>query len=462
MVRIFMLTCCVFALACHNSQAILAQPQQLEWAPSPPDNPLKGLVPYENPPQGRFPHSMEFQYVPLSKLMIGPDRFDWEPLEALLDRVAARGHQTIFRIWMEYPGRKVGIPAFLEEEGMKVTEWLCTNTDPFPRQMVRTPDYSDPRLHAALRSFILALGERYDGDARIGYITAGLLGTWGEWHSYPREDLYPTKEIQNVVMDAYTEAFPQTPVLLRYPAGGDNFHYAANHQRPFGYHDDSFAWATLDTGRPEDDWYFLPAMKAAGALEKWKSQPIGGEIRPELWDSMFTDRPHSQGQDFDQSVQQTHVTWLMDTGMFRKDAPEERRRRAIEAVRKMGYDVQVMTLDRQADEASKSVRLELTVRNLGVAPFYANWPIELAAFDTSGDVVQRWPTQWSLRGLLPGDDDRRWVATVDTSMLQQPDLQLALRVVNPLPNGVPLRFANKSQDQHAPGWLSLGAVNRNR
>ncbi len=61
---------------------------------------------------------------------------------------------------------------------------------------------------------------------------------------------------------------------------------------PFGYHDDSFAWATLETGRKEDDWFFQPALRQAGpeALTKWKSQPIGGEIRPEVWGCVF-DKP---------------------------------------------------------------------------------------------------------------------------------------------------------------------------
>jgi hypothetical protein len=31
-----------------------------------------------------------------------------------------------------------------------------------------------------------------------------------------------------------------------------------------------------------------------------------------------------------------------------------------------------------------------------------------------------------------------------------------VRVPNALPNGPPLRFANRNQDQHLPGWLTLG------
>ena len=48
-----------------------------------------------------------------------------------------------------------------------------------------SPDYSDPRLVTALEAFITALGRRYDGDPRIGFITLGLIGFWGEWHTWP-------------------------------------------------------------------------------------------------------------------------------------------------------------------------------------------------------------------------------------------------------------------------------------
>ena len=153
--------------------------EALEYVPAAVDNPLKGLEPYSGDKRDHFPHSMEFNYVPLSDLMSGMDEFHWQPLEELLNDVASRGHQTIFRVWMVYPGHDDGIPKFLIKDGLKVTTWLNDNTAPFPPEKVHTPDYNDPRLRKALKNFITALGKKYDQDPRIGFITAGLLGTWG-------------------------------------------------------------------------------------------------------------------------------------------------------------------------------------------------------------------------------------------------------------------------------------------
>jgi hypothetical protein len=440
---------------------VFADPRPLEPGLSPVDNPLKGLVPYAQPKPDRFPHSMEFSYLPLSDLMRGPAEFDWNALEELLDDVASRGNQTVCRVFLEYPGKKEGIPEFLIRDGLKVHVYENKNTAPFPPSESRTPDYENPNLRKALKSFIAAMGAKYDGDPRFAYITAGLLGTWGEWHTYPREDLWASNAVQAEVLDAYAAAFRQTPVLLRYPAGDDDDSKASNADRPFGYHDDSFAWATLKTKRKQDDWFYMASLEAAGrgSVEKWKTQPIGGEIRPELWGRIFDKNPnHKQAQDFAECVRQTHATWLMDTGMFREQAKPDRYARAIEQVRRMGYDFRVTTCHTRATDDATEWTLEVV--NEGVAPFYREWPAELGVLSAEGKVLFSTKTDWKLTGLLPGDAPRKWSASIKATELPEGQNFVAIRVPNPMPNGKPLRFANKDQDQHAAGWLTVGEISR--
>jgi len=428
----------------------------LTYVAAPADNPLKGLVPYARPHADRFPHSLEFNYLPLSDLMIGPDTFEWHKLEELLDDIASRRHQAVFRIWIEYPGTKDGIPAFLEKDGLQVTEWLNTNTEPFPQQMVRTPDYNNPNLRASLKLFIAAMGVRYDGDPRIGYITAGLLGTWGEWHTYPRTELMASKEVQTEVMDAFEAAFRNSPVLLRYPAGVDTWAHAPNHLRNFGYHDDSFAWATLDTGKKEDNWFYMSALQAAGpaALDKWKTFPIGGEIRPDLWGQIFDKNPaHKQAQDIAECVRQTHATWLMDTGMFQEQQSPTRIDNAIRQVQQMGYEFHIVSS--HANKGPDETTVMVAVRNTGIAPFYHNWKVEFAALDGDDKVLQMYPITWEITGLLPADEPRIWTVSIPESDLPEAFSRFAVRIANPLPNGIPLRFANKASLHSDSGWFRL-------
>jgi hypothetical protein len=442
------------------TQIRAAEPERhkLEHAPSPVDNPLKGLVPYEADVRAFFPHSLEFNYLPFSALVVGKDQYDWKPLEKLLDGVASRGHQTVFRIFLEYPNRKDVIPEYLIKDGLKVHKYLYTETQPLPHAPIETPDYSDKNLRAALTNFIRELGKKYDGDPRIGYITAGLLGVWGEWHNYPRDELWAKKEVQAEVLDAYEAAFKITPILLRYPAGEKNYAQTSNAKRRLGYHDDSFAWATLITGKKDDNWFFLAAMNEAGpdAMNKWKTQPIGGEIRPEAWAGVFDPKPkNKQIQNFAECVKQTHATWLMDSGMFEKKQPADRIARASEQVRAMGYDFHIPAVTISVKEQSVNVVVEL--ENRGVAPFYYDWRPEFAFF-ADGKIVKRFKGSGKLTGLLPGDAVRKWEETLSRADVPAGTCKLLLRVANPMPKGHDLKFANKTQDADQPGWLTLGEV----
>jgi hypothetical protein len=424
------------------------------YAPGPADNPLKGFVPYAG--QGReFPHSMEFQYLPLAAVMSGPTNFNWSALEHLLDDVASRGCQTVFRFYLEYPRQPSGVPAYLVEAGLELRTWTNTNTQPLPPAIDRTPNYEDPRLRAALTRFIAALGARYDGDPRIACITAGLLGTWGEWHCYPHTEWFASKTVQSEVMDAYETAFQRTPVLLRYPAGEDDPAHAPNGGRRLGYHDDSFGWATLDTGRKQDDWFYLPALRKAGpaAMSRWKTSPIGGEIRPELWPCIWKTGGCQEGQDFAQCVRETHVSWLMDTSTSGPMKPDERER-AISAARSLGYELQV--LEASAKRIGHRMEVSVAITNRGVAPFSADWPIQVriaGSGDSGTDAV--FPV--GLKTILPGSSVMTSVR-IDLPDGLRGDLQLRVGVVNPLKGGRPFRFANVSSEPIHPGWLTLGQI----
>lgn len=428
----------------------------LGYTPAPAENPLKGFVPYLRA-DATFPHSMEWDYTRLSEVMTGPTDFNWAPFEAKLNAAASRGHQFYARFYLEWPGRKTGVPQYLLDAGLKMRTWTNTNTRPYPPAVDHTPDYEDPRLRAALTNFIHAFGCRYDGDPRLGFVGLGLLGTWGEWHNHPNQQWFASKKVQREVMDAYEIAFKKTKLLARYPAGPNDPLYADNSTRPFGYHDDSFAWATIHTGRRGDEWFFETRLRSANVLDKWKTQPIGGEVRPEIWHCLFDDPSCApQGQQFDRCVEVTHVSWLCNEGVFRGRIQGAARERAIRAVRRMGYELHIARAEIQVDGGKLAI--SLTVTNTGVAPFYYDWPVELAVVSTANEPIASWKTDWRLSTIIPGEATAPWRFHAEIPKTAKGDYHLLLRVVNPLSNGVPLRFANRTQDQHLFGWLTLGKM----
>jgi hypothetical protein len=428
----------------------------LLYAPATPENPLKGFVPYLRA-DATFPHSLEWDYTKLSDLMTGPTNFNWAPLEAKLAAAASRGHHFIARFYMEWPGRKTGVPQYLIDMGLTMRTWTNTNTQPFPAAIDHTPDYEDPRLRTALTNFIHALGRRYDGDPRLGFVGLGLLGTWGEWHNSPNSHWFASKTVQREVMDAYAAAFRRTKLLARYPAGANDRTYADNSERAVGYHDDSFAWATVHTGRKQDDWFFETRLRSANAVHKWRREPIGGEVRPEVWKCLF-DEPSCapKGQEFDRCAQVTHVSWLCNEGVFRGQVQGAARERAIHASQSMGYELYVASAELASSRGQVTVSLSVT--NTGIAPFYYDWPVELAALSGEGKLVMTWQTPWKLTAIQPGEPAAVWRFTCSASSLASGVHRLLLRVPNPIPSGPPLRFANQTQDQNLQGWLTLGEL----
>ena len=433
--------------------AVPAAAGDLAYAPAPHDNPLKGLVPYSNPDEDRFEWSMEFDYFPLSKLMPGEDRFEWTVLDEFLEEVAGRGRHAVFRVYLEYPKQKNALPKWLVDAGVRVTKWKT------PDGPVWTPDYADERLVSALERFIAAMGRRYDGDPRVGYLTAGLLGIWGEWHNWPRsDDFWAPKQTQRRVLAAYEAAFRRVPVLLRYPTAGEPM-YASTAERPFGYHDDSFAFATLPTGEPDDDWFYLARIEAAGLEGVWKRHPIGGEVRPEVWGCAFDDPPCTpEGQSFAECVERTHATWLMETGLNEKPVPDERGRRARRLVSRMGYEFHIASADASAD--GRTVDVEARVVNRGVAPFYRQGFVVRAGLVPAGGggVAAATDTDWSLLELLPTDEPRRWSTRLDAAGLEPGEYRVVVGVPPTFAGGRWLKFANEAQDADAEGWTSVGTV----
>ena len=426
------------------------QTVKLKYVPSPADNPLKGFVPfrgnYETAQAGEestaFPHSVEWAYFPLSAVMPAANEFDFDSEFAkALDEIAGRRHQAALRFYLDYPAKPTGVPQFLIDGGLKMNAY-----DDYGGG--RSPDYSDENLIVALESFIAAFGERFDGDPRIAFVTLGLLGFWGEWHTHPHDEWFPSTGIQERILHAWTAAFSSTHLLMRTPQPDAT-------KWPIGLHDDSFAYTTLGP----DDWHFLPVVKVRKADERWRQHPIGGEVRPEVQSLLWPTDPAAKVddkieiQDFAECVRQTHASWLINQHVFENytQLSEETKERAIEAARSLGYELHVATASfPKSVHRGVPFEVSIEIENRGVAPFYQDWPIELKI----GSL--RHATTWRLSEIQPDTDKpTNWKTIVPLdSDLPAGTHSLQMRAIPPLKNGLPLRFANK--EQQADGWLELG------
>jgi hypothetical protein len=465
----------------------------LDYAPAPADNPLKGFMPFydaygsaDTPIANDFPHSMEYFYVPLRNLMNGPESYTFETgMEPQLDSITSRGDQAVMRVYLDYPTRTTGIPQFLLDAGLKVHPYTFFGNTMQPSDSV-SPDYDDPRLVDAMTHFIAEFGRRYDGDPRLGFIELGLVGFWGEWHTWPMdgtdhetavlkarpdpkvENWMPSQQTQQKIIQAYADAFTKTRLLMRYPmlppvgqtaSPGRLIPYGSLKYN-IGYHDDSFAYNTL-FGL---DWYFMGRLEWAGGLDKWKTAPIGGELRPEVQLSIWVQPdPRNDTEDFSAAVDDSHVSWLIAHGIFVAKgvtSTTDLYKRALQGAQRMGYEFYVNAVKLSDISTGAPFQVGIRVENRGVAPFYYDWPVELGVLDFTGHLVTTYTPGWTLSRILPAASGElpysELTYTNPTAHLATGTYTLTLHVVNPLSNGKPLKFANATQDANQSGWLTLG------
>jgi hypothetical protein len=400
---------------------------------------LKGFMPYEG--SYSFPHSLEWFYLPLKALQTNFTTFDWSALDSRLASIAGRGHQAVFRVYLDYPNTEYGVPAFLSA----VPKNAYTDNGNGNSATSYSPDYGNADLQRAVLNFIAALGARYDGDPRVGFITAGLLGFWGEWHTYPHNWM-ATPAFMNQVLDAYESAFPNKLILAREPKSG----VSMNRPR-LGFHDDSFAYSTL----PPTDWHFWPQVTAAGLQDCWKGRPIGGEVRPEVQGCMWDDTACTpSGQGFDLSVTTTHASWMLNHGTFTGALSATQLQRATAGAQSLGYTLHISKATLQPLRTGQALSGTVSVENRGVAPFYYPWIVQMAALDAAGRLTT-WPMNWDLRTILPGSPGS-WTFNVPSHGLTSGTYTLLMGVANPMVGGRALKFANTTQDQHRSEWLSMG------
>lgn len=415
--------------------------KHLRYAPAPIDNPLIGFMPFSNAKgyATDFPHSMEYADFSLRKLMPGPNSYAFDTeFEPVLQRIASRGCQAVLRVYVDFPNRPTGIPQFLLDAGLKTRHYKEHGGGD-------SPDYSDERLISSIERFLAEFGKRYDGDPRIGFITVGLLGMWGEWHTWPHSDWFASEEVQNRVLRAYTAAFPHTWLVMRGP-------YADGPRLNVGYHDDSFAFATL----PEVDWHFLGMLRSAGVTDAWKTKPIGGEMYPPLQEFLLNGNNPDKYvlEDFGECAKRAHCSWLIYDLIFNSSRNKSEIANAEKLCRQIGYEFYVSDVRVPVVRAKGKLSVEVTIENRRVAPFYYDWPMELRLRDSAGRDRAKWTADWSPTKILPGQPVTR-TFTLDKPGLAAGRYNLSMRVVNPMPNGKPLCFANAEQAKD--GWLNLGA-----
>lgn len=396
---------------------------------APIDNPLKGFVNYEAlAGLGSLPYSLEYFYVPMDAVMTSSSSFDWSYIESRLIDIASRGRQAIFRVYVDFPFAAssptdcqsasedplafTAIPHFLIDpllcggDCLPLTHY-CSDDETLEGF---SPDYEwdstdgdlEPDLLEAFSALITEMATRYDGDARVAFVQVGLLGHWGEWHTYfdgsDGAALMASEATMEAVLQAFDGQWFDTWTLV----SADILQYDMNvvqwGTKSIGLHDDAFGDTTVTApGTPPGGGSFYDRLLFWGFEQDWEFLPIAGEVAPDLQPTVHDECP--PGNDLDVAIDTVHASWLLDAYLFEGDGvtppSNDELACATASARTMGYQLYVLEVLLSDAQRGGSFELSLRLRNAGVAPFYYDWPVEIALRRLSDGVV--------VKSFVPGD-----------------------------------------------------------
>jgi len=361
---------------------------------------------------------------------------DWS--DEVWKRLPERNLKVIPRVVIWYPNGPGGGSHGYWAEGIpsrdsvdRVTRWL---TDELKERLI---------------AFIYKLGEAWDDDPRVAGIELGLWGAWGEHHIWPLAlpdntgDRIPL-EFQQALGDAFIKAFPNKKLMVRYPETFLDYE--------IGFYWDSFA---------------LPDNADCGERimqrDLWRTQMISGETAYDWGDRSLLGNTPNETLSRNDSTEYV-IGWIKDTGASSlgwisdySGIDQTIRDNAAYMQKTLGYRFVVTSaMYPTVVEPGAGLPLSLTVANVGSAPFYYQWPVQMSLMNEKREIMYSDFIHVDIRNWIPGRTYKVWEVFEIPEDLKKGEYIIALAILDPAGFVPSLRFAN--MNYFSGGYTPLGRI----
>jgi hypothetical protein len=289
--------------------------------------------------------------------------------------------------------------------------------------------WTSKELEIRLTNFVRKLGEAWDNDPRVAAIELGLWGYWGEHHLL--SDGRIPQSMQKILGDVFSSAFQNKKVMIRYPETFSRYQ--------FGFYWDSFALSDDGEG-------------GNGIVRRnvWQTQMISGEVaydwgnRSELGKTPNETVENNRYTDFLINwIKRTHASslgWVSDYNQYAQNLMEN----AARIQKTLGYRFVIKSaIYKNTINYDEELKIGFKVLNVGSAPFYYRWPVEISLLDNYREPVFKKSIEADIRSWLPGGTYTLNCVIDDLPLeLYGKTYIVAVSINDPAGNKPSIRFAN--------------------
>jgi|GEM_PF-1034117 len=378
--------------------------------------------------------------------------------------------KIIPRVYLRFPSSTSG----------NTSDFYGLAGDHWPADM-RAGDFTSEQFDQRLKRLVEKLGQLWDNDPRVAYIQMGVWGTWGEHHG--------TAQPANIGQ-YFEDNFTNKKVQVRYHHNGQ---WDANNS--FGHYNDSIGNLNIDSN--------------------YQTKPIGGEPGYDYvgqtihgWSASETFTDEDYMYNTANMIRFGHVvylTWLGEYTYGSRWVPSDEKHwgtafylankaeidsRAEVVQKELGYRY-VMSEFSYPEQVNSGEKFNVSfkVKNMGSAPMYYNWPVQVSLKDpVTNEIVwsdtfknvdirdwqpgsgftsfnNRKDGNWSNSVLNyntpPAEHHIRETFTLSEDVAADKEYIIQLAVLDPGGNVPSLRFSienYKAGGYHPMGYIGIGTA----
>ena len=353
--------------------------------------------------------SVGFQYIPWSNFEPINNTYDFEAVEEIISRPGTIGRHVVLRLYCDWFGLNAesdGPRWLYEEEGVAR---LQNNNGKY------ITDFNNENYIKEAIEAIEALANHYDNDPRVYAFQIGVLGYWGEWHTFGFDDFSISNDSFNQILNSYKNSLNRVKIMGRYP-----WRDPLESTGGIGFHNDFFG---PDPHSDEFD-------DVISSDTKWLDGPIGGEMPPEWGSEEFTEM-FATPRGINMIETGHYATMSPDDAPCDVDLNGANCEGFMNMHRRMGYNFQIdKAIFPELLTTTDNFSVQLIGENIGVAPMYYDWEVQFALINENEEPISIFKTDDDLTMIKDNDSfDFSISSAIDD--IEEGTYRLGVRIIQP-------------------------------